>query len=420
MTKSYLTGSMTADYLFPLGSGLGSVGSRDHDPVRLPPMRTSGFTLAVAFWCLSASCADAQGDGGGQARLPAAAARRASAIPVRQAAVSGRDALFTNITGLDLDSRGRIYVSDWDAARVSVLDSTGALVRTIGRRGLGPGEFRSLAGVQLLPGDSLLVYDPAAARVSVFPPDADAPAYVLNLAASLGGAPPFRIERTPDGYVALFRPGFTPDASTPRHDEIRLLDLSGRPRGEVLRSFPSRSFLRTDQAHGFAVMPHPFGGEGLYAVSPDGALHVAWNGAPAVETVAPDGRTTGRFEFEHQPPAVTREDVRRAVAELPKQMAARFRPVLEDSVPPRWPPLRALLADDAGGLWIALNGDSRESVEWTLFYPGGEYRGSVFLPGDVEVLAVRRGRLLGVRKDETGVPTVVTYALLVRPGRGAG
>jgi hypothetical protein len=384
-------------------------------------MKSSRLTLTAAFLCLSASCADAQGDGG-RIRLPDAAARRASALPVREVAVSARDALFTNITGLDLDSRGRIYVSDWDAARVAVLDSTGALARTIGRRGLGPGEFRSLAGVQLLPGDSLLVYDAAAARLSVFPPDADEPAYVLNLAVSLGGAPPFRIQRTPgnQGYVALFRPGFTPDAATARRDEIRLLDLGGRPRGEALRTFPSRSFLRTDRAHGFAVMPNPFGGEGLYAVGPDGALHVAWNGAPAVETVGPDGRTTGRLEFDYEPPPVTREDVRRAVAGLPKQMAARFQPVLEDSVPPRWPALRALLADDAGRLWVALNGDSREAVEWTVFEPGGAYRGSVFLPGDVEVLAVRRGRLLGVRQDELGVPSAVVYTLLAGPGRGAG
>lgn len=41
-----------------------------------------------------------------------------------------------------VDGRGNIYVLDWDAQRVHVFDSAGARVRTLGKRGSGPGELQ--------------------------------------------------------------------------------------------------------------------------------------------------------------------------------------------------------------------------------------------------------------------------------------
>jgi hypothetical protein len=164
----------------------------------------SGALLLIVS---ASGCAGAQNDPE-RARLPDAAERRSAAIPARLVGESRDDTLFTSITGIDVDSRGRIHVGDWTAARVAVLDSTGALVRTVGRRGLGPGEFRGMGSVQVLRGDSVLAYDPAAVRLSVFAPDAEAPAYVLNLAAALQGPAPLRIQRTHgnDAYLALFQP----------------------------------------------------------------------------------------------------------------------------------------------------------------------------------------------------------------------
>ena len=377
----------------------------------------SGALLLIVS---ASGCAGAQD--AGRVRLPDAAERRSAAIPVTLVGESRDDTLFTSITGIDMDSRGRIHIGDWTAARVAVLDSTGALVRTVGRRGLGPGEFRGMGSVQVLPGDSILAYDPAAVRLSVFAPDAQAPAYVLNLAAALGGPAPLELRRTHgnDAYLALFRPAFVATDTAPRKDVLRLLDLEGRPRGEPLRAFASRSFLRADQGRSFAVMPNPFGTEGLYALGPGDALHLAWSGSLGVESTDLAGARTGGFSAEYEPPAVTPGDVRDAAAALPERMAAAFRPVLADSVPERWPALRALLADDAGRLWLGLNGAAAREVEWAVFAPGGRYLGSVFLPREVDVRAVRGGRLVGVRTGETGVPSVVIYRLDAQPEHGRG
>jgi hypothetical protein len=377
-----------------------------------------GIVLAILLTLAADGCARAQDDGA----LPDAGARRAAAFAVTEAGRSRVDSLFTQVTGIDVDSRGRIYAGDWFTARVVVLDSSGALVRTIGRRGLGPDEFRGIRGVQVLPGDSLLVYDPGAARLSVFAPDSGRAAYVTRLADALPGPEPHLVRRTPgnDAYLALLRPPFTTGDSA-RHDVLRLLNVDGTPRGEPLRQFPSRSFLRVNQAGGFSVMPNPFGHEGLFALAPDGTLHYAWNDQLGVESTDLQGRRMGGFAAVYEPPAVTRDDAASAFEGMPEQAVRAFRPALEDSLPERWPALASMLVDERGRLWMGLHGAAGAPREWALFQADGRYLGSAFLPRAAEVFAIRGDRVYAVETGEDdGVTALVIYRIALRPTGGNG
>jgi hypothetical protein len=52
--------------------------------------------------------------------------------------------------------------------RILVFDADGTMLQVIGRRGQGPGEFWTVTGVGVLPGDSIIAYQPG--RISVFDP----------------------------------------------------------------------------------------------------------------------------------------------------------------------------------------------------------------------------------------------------------
>jgi len=71
--------------------------------------------------------------------------------------------------GLAWDAReGLLYVADTQAHQIKVFDMTGRLVRTIGQRGEGPGEF-NFPTFLALSGERLVVSDTMNARVQVIP-----------------------------------------------------------------------------------------------------------------------------------------------------------------------------------------------------------------------------------------------------------
>ncbi len=73
--------------------------------------------------------------------------------------------------GLAFDSTsGLLYISEWDAHRIAVMNpATGSIVRTIGKgKGSGLGELNRPYGVALDGNGNILVVDCANARVVVF------------------------------------------------------------------------------------------------------------------------------------------------------------------------------------------------------------------------------------------------------------
>ncbi len=67
-------------------------------------------------------------------------------------------------------SDGRILVADAAASVLYLFDTSGSLVRSFGRPGEGPGEFRYVNNMTVGPGDSVLVFDERTRRGTVLHP----------------------------------------------------------------------------------------------------------------------------------------------------------------------------------------------------------------------------------------------------------
>ena len=85
------------------------------------------------------------------------------------------------------DSRGIYYVWASGAPYFWVFDGQGKIMRRVGQRGQGPGEFRSISGILIGSGDSLYVLDESQRRLSVF-----SPRYELVRTVQLGFEAGFR------------------------------------------------------------------------------------------------------------------------------------------------------------------------------------------------------------------------------------
>jgi hypothetical protein len=87
------------------------------------------------------------------------------------------------------DSHGRFFVAPLgEPGMIAVFGPNGRFLRTVGRFGSGPGEFRSITRLAAIPGDSILVFDNMMARMSVIAPTleitrtAPAPSLVYGIA----------------------------------------------------------------------------------------------------------------------------------------------------------------------------------------------------------------------------------------------
>ena len=81
--------------------------------------------------------------------------------------------IFAAIAGLAVDYQGRIYVLDRQANELRIFTATGQHVRTVGRTGGGPGEYRNANGLGWLAPDTLAVIDQRGERYTVLTRDGD-------------------------------------------------------------------------------------------------------------------------------------------------------------------------------------------------------------------------------------------------------
>lgn len=141
-------------------------------------LRSSGGTGLLPRWaigvlvlCLCAGC--------GADRLPSDSAQGGPAIPdgipragssvvmtIPNASDTAGTLLGNVYSGFARD--GRVFVANGAEHAVLEYDTTGTLLRRIGRAGHGPGEFMAIRWIALLQPDSLLVLDSELRRITVF------------------------------------------------------------------------------------------------------------------------------------------------------------------------------------------------------------------------------------------------------------
>ncbi len=199
--------------------------------------------------------------GGAAAEEPLAPAKSPAA---------GRDASLYSISGIALDRRNNVYVSDLLDYSVKKFDRRGAFIGKVGGRGSGPGEFRS-PGLSVFAGEKLIVLEREKRRIQVF----DTRLRYAGEFAVRGGMP---VDVAPDGRrgiaVALY-------SDTSRAIVLRYDEAEGQnPRTVLLRP---------------TGRVHPLYAAARIAVSGDGTLVVAYLFMNRVDLYTPAGKYRGGF-----------------------------------------------------------------------------------------------------------------------------
>ena len=118
---------------------------------------------------------------------------------------SNPESLLHNATSLFTDKAGFFFVEDQFNVRIAVFDPTGHYVRSIGRKGNGPGEFSMMWKLMGLNGDVLTIYDLSLARTTLYRTDGTLlDVFSYSKAISLASSQ----HRTPEGYLVIINEPF--------------------------------------------------------------------------------------------------------------------------------------------------------------------------------------------------------------------
>jgi hypothetical protein len=314
--------------------------------------------------------------------------------------------LFGNVTAVEADSAGRIWVLDGQAKELRVFDARGKHVRTIGREGEGPGEFRDPIGLAWAPDGTLWVADPAAGRYTVF----DGNGIFI-------GTHPRRV----DGYSLPWRGGFGPDGLlhelayvTPAQGEPRLallrFDAAVEPADTVLLPAHAGEQFERRGPRGMIAAGVPFSPRQVVQPDPRGFLWMGVNDRYRLAELRLNGDTVRIVEREAEPVPVTAEERAEAVAQL-KWFTDQGGRVDEGRIPARKPAYEQVVVDDYGGVWVRPALPAGEAgAAFDVFDAEGRYLGRVRLPGGMDAHpapVIRNDAVYGVARDSLDVQHVV-------------
>ena len=350
----------------------------------------------------------------GYASVPSAAQVAAPGCVVEPAARSAGDLALSRVAAMAVDARGRIYVADIDRPEITVLGSDGALLGRLGRDGAGPGEFRNVLGITMLPGDSLFVFDQGLSRVSVFAPDSAKPAYVVNLAA--GGLPHAPLRAMPvhedRRIVALHERPADARGRSAGGQVVSVLDWDGRVLRDSLLSLPSSSMMilaRSDRR--LVAGGNPFGRPMLVRVGPDGRIYYGWGETLAIRVYVLDGEPVGGFSIDHRGPRIGRAEASRIMEDV----APSLREAVREHMPDRWPAFRNFEVDGAGRIWVGLVQPEAQPTRWVAFGPDGQPLCEAAFPPRFAPKAFRDDMVYGFTLDALDVPIIEVFRVGV-PG----
>ena len=327
------------------------------------------------------------------------------------------------LRGAALLSDGRVAVLSSREPMVLVFDTTGALAAAFGRTGQGPGEFSEPLHLQVLPGDTIVVWDRMWGRIGHFDPSGT---LLRDRILDLGAL--FAAAQTPEQRL-------TESVILPLSDGTFLVDVRPRDWRPVVYTLhrPPTGYMRVDSAYATYSFGWWEGREHVAARPrilpllpfPTGAVLAAGGSPLSVYISSGDRYEVHQFSLT----GVLRRIIRRTAVEpipiLASEVEAWKARMSEeqpfdwdgwDEVLEKYPPrlhrarVAGLITDDDGHLWVA-NRLDEQSSEWSVFDPEGRWLGTMQLPFP-RVTWVTRDRIVGVLTHrDTDVESVRIHRL---------
>ncbi|MBE3140829.1 MAG: 6-bladed beta-propeller [Thermoplasmata archaeon] len=301
-----------------------------------------------------------------------------------------KEAMFTNINDIAVDSDENIYLLDTKQGLISVFNKNGIFQRTIGKRGQGPGEFQYPTQILISPQQELVVCDLIARRLLFFHLDG-------TFKKSISTWPQGRLTR-----ILIDSKG----------NIIGEVLLSGEKRGYSLKKYdPNFKEIFSIAAKERLKLPllEELSSRIVWTVSEND--DILWGDSDNYEINVLDhnGTLLRRIQRDHSPEHIIEADYR-------DKISGKFggRPIpldFDQALPNFYPAFRSIAIDNQGRLLVNTFDKSINGTGNYLDVFDSEAKYIAKIPLSTESRKWAKGKLYTTINDENGFPALKRYGI---------
>ncbi len=329
------------------------------------------------------------------------------------------ESLVIRPVAFSMDAQGCFYVLDNEDLRIEVFGPDGKYLRSFGRSGNGPGEFRFMELVRQ-EADRLSIWDANNQRMTVFRTDGR----FLESYRSPGTGYSMRCLKIPgDRYLCWLSAGREEDGFALTRALVQVLDAGGDTlatieSGETITGI--QRTLETPTGLGMMRMSIPFVGWPMALFDGGSQIVCTSGGTPEVRWYDLEGKPVRIARLEIEPRPVTAEVIsayeeKRSSAQVRRGGSGRT-PIPETQYPQYLGFWTAGLLDDSGRLWLnavlsPLEEERYGPYRWIILDRDGRFLGTAVVPS--ARIRIVGDRLLSIEQNpETDEPILVVYRIL--------
>lgn len=315
-------------------------------------------------------------------------------------------------------SDGRIVIGNNGTQELRFFSADGVFLQSAGRRGEGPGEFKSIWWMEVMAGDSLYVFDRHLRRLSVFDGGGG---FVRSIRIKSTSDFPLSwpvgvfSDRSMLSHGYAITGGVTPEGLQRFGIPMYHLDADGMPVREV-GVFSGAETYHKAFDRGFALHEAVFPRTTHIVVGRD-IFYVATGDTYEIQTFSPEGMLLTIVRRDQRPAAVTSEHLRaererRLANARPESRQHQSRIFDETPKPQTFPAYHHIVVDDLRHVWVQeYPMPGATAPRWSVFNSAGALLGDVLVPPGARITHIGDDFLLGIWKNELDVELVRMYAL---------
>lgn len=315
------------------------------------------------------------------------------------------DLLFGSIGNLNVDGEGRIYVRDNQLLQVVVFDADGNLIKTIGRKGEGPGEFQYVRNLMVEEDGSFYVFDNNLFRVSYFEYEGDNNWVYQNQfgVQEISEKYAWSVYKTSDGFLVGSQMINENDQVNELTISLTHIDEAGEIlNDEILTYIENQSIVNMGEDF-IMIYSIPFSWESSLHITKDNTIYLGKSDSLKINNYDLDGNLINHIENSIRRKEVTSSDL--SDQEITGSHPAR------DFIPDVHPAYQSFYLDNEDNLWFNL-GEFEDGLNtWIMLNDQGELIKSMMMPIEFNAQVFRSNKVYGIYRDEDGMAWIEVYSI---------